>query len=399
MRYASITDRLADLGGEKWLLYSRARKMVQDGHDIIEMTIGEPDVPTPPELIAVACESMAQGRTKYSNGRGEVGALDALSKRYTASAGRPISNDQILCFPGTQTALYAALMAVTEAGDDVLVGDPMYATYGGLIAGSGARMVPVPLRSECGFQITAEAIAEKITPRSRAILLNSPHNPTGAVMSKQGMQDVVDLAEKHDLWILSDEVYDEMVFDGAQFVSPLSFPAVADRVVVVSSISKSHAAPGFRSGWSVGSAEFTNRLLPLAETMLFGNQPFIADMTAVALSQPSRVAADMRRRFEGRAGRMFARLDGVAGLRVNQPKAGMFVLIDVSSIGLSGEAYAFELLEKTGVAVMPGSAFGAALENWVRVALTVEDTAFDEACRRIAEHALARVQPPAMVRA
>ena len=399
MRYASITDRLADLGGEKWLLYSRARKMVQDGHDIIEMTIGEPDVPTPPELIAVACESMAQGRTKYSNGRGEVGALDALSKRYTASAGRPISNDQILCFPGTQTALYAALMAVTEAGDDVLVGDPMYATYGGLIAASGARMVPVPLRSESGFQITAEAIAEKITPRSRAILLNSPHNPTGAVMSKQGMQDVVDLAEKHDLWILSDEVYDEMVFDGAQFVSPLSFPAVAGRVVVVSSISKSHAAPGFRSGWSVGSAEFTNRLLPLAETMLFGNQPFIADMTAVALSQPSRVAADMRRRFEGRAGRMFARLDGVAGLRVNQPKAGMFVLIDVSSIGLSGEAYAFELLEKTGVAVMPGSAFGAALENWVRVALTVEDTAFDEACRRIAEHALARVQPPAMVRA
>ena len=399
MRYASITDRLADLGGEKWLLYSRARKMVQDGHDIIEMTIGEPDVPTPPELIAVACESMAQGRTKYSNGRGEVGALDALSKRYTASAGRPISNDQILCFPGTQTALYAALMAVTEAGDDVLVGDPMYATYGGLIAGSGARMVPVPLRSESGFQITAEAIARKITPRSRAILLNSPHNPTGAVISKQGMQDVVDLAEKHDLWILSDEVYDEMVFDGAQFVSPLSFPAVADRVVVVSSISKSHAAPGFRSGWSVGSAEFTNRLLPLAETMLFGNQPFIADMTAVALSQPSRVAADMRRRFEGRAGRMFARLDGVAGLRVNQPKAGMFVLIDVSSIGLSGEAYAFELLEKTGVAVMPGSAFGAALENWVRVALTVEDTAFDEACRRIAEHALARVQPPAMVRA
>ena len=399
MRYASITDRLADLGGEKWLLYSRARKMVQDGHDIIEMTIGEPDVPTPPELIAVACESMAQGRTKYSNGRGEVGALDALSKRYTASAGRPISNDQILCFPGTQTALYAALMAVTEAGDDVLVGDPMYATYGGLIAGSGARMVPVPLRSESGFQITAEAIARKITPRSRAILLNSPHNPTGAVMSKQGMQDVVDLAEKHDLWILSDEVYDEMVFDGAQFVSPLNFPAVAGRVVVVSSISKSHAAPGFRSGWSVGSAEFTNRLLPLAETMLFGNQPFIADMTAVALSQPSRVAADMRRRFEGRAGRMFARLDGVAGLRVNQPKAGMFVLIDVSSIGLSGEAYAFELLEKTGVAVMPGSAFGAALENWVRVALTVEDTAFDEACRRIAEHALARVQPPAMVRA
>ena len=108
MRYASITERLADLGGEKWLLYSLARQMAQDGRDIIEMTIGEPDVPTPPELIAVACDSMMHGRTKYSNGRGEPEALQALSKRYTASAGRPICDDQILCFPGTQTALYAA---------------------------------------------------------------------------------------------------------------------------------------------------------------------------------------------------------------------------------------------------------------------------------------------------
>ena len=117
------------------------------------------------------------------------------------------------------------------------------------------------------------------------ILLNSPHNPTGAVLSHQRMQEIIDLAEKHDLWILSDEVYDEMLFDGVQFISPLSFPKAEDRVVVVSSISKSHAAPGFRSGWSVGSVEFTKRLLPLAETMLFGNQPFIADMTAKALSE------------------------------------------------------------------------------------------------------------------
>jgi arginine:pyruvate transaminase len=399
MRYASITERLADLGGEKWLLYSLARQMAQDGRDIIEMTIGEPDVPTPPELIAVACEAMAQGRTKYSNGRGEPEALQALSKRYTASAGRPICDDQILCFPGTQTALYAALMAVTEAGDDVLVGDPMYATYAGLIAASGARMVPVPLRPENGFQMTADDIVSKLTPRSRAILLNSPHNPTGAVLSKQRVQDIVDLAQKHDLWILSDEVYDEMLFVGARFTSPLSFPNVADRVVVVSSISKSHAAPGFRSGWSVGSADFTKRLLPLAETMLFGNQPFIADMTAVALSQPSRVAADMRQRFAGRAGRMFARLDGVAGLRVSQPEAGMFVLIDVSKTGLNGEAYAYDLLEKTGVAVMPGSAFGALLDGWVRVALTVEDDAFDRACQRIADHALTCAQASVEVRA
>jgi arginine:pyruvate transaminase len=388
MHYASITNRLAELGGEKWKLYSHARQMAEDGHDIIEMTIGEPDVPTPPELVAVASEAMAQGRTKYSNGNGEPEILQALSKRYTKSAGRSVSIDQILCFPGTQTALYATMMALTEVGDEVLVGDPMYATYAGLISASGASIIPVPLLPENSFQITAEDIAKKLTPQSRVILLNSPHNPTGAVLSNKQVKEIVDLAVEHDLWIVSDEVYDEMLFEGVRFTSPLSFPKGDERVVVVSSISKSHAAPGFRSGWSIGSEEFTKRLLPLAETMLFGNQPFIADMTAIALMKPSKVAADMRQRFEARAKLIFARLNGIAGLKVSQPEAGMFVLIDVSSTGLSGEAYAFDLLLKTGVAVMPGSAFGDALDKWVRVALSVEDSLFDTACKRILDHAL-----------
>ncbi|MGY9013017.1 MAG: aminotransferase class I/II-fold pyridoxal phosphate-dependent enzyme, partial [Rhodobacterales bacterium] len=137
----------------------------------------------------------------------------------------------------------------------------------------------------------------------------------------------------------------------------------------------------------IASAEFTSRLLPLAETMLFGNQPFIADMTAAALSKPSTVAQQMRQRFARRAGGLFERLHGVAGLQVNQPQAGMFALINIASTGMNGDAYALDLLNKTGVAVMPGAAFGAALETWVRVALTIEDTAFDDACERIATHA------------
>ena len=339
MRYASITQRLADLGGEKWELYSHAKQMAKDGQDIIHMTIGEPDVATSVELIESAAQAMAKGRTKYSNGRGEPELLNALSQRYSNNVGRTINEDQFVCFPGTQTALFAALMAITETGDEVLVGDPMYATYAGLISASGAVMVPVPLEQEKGFELTKDNIISKITSRTRVILLNSPHNPTGAVLSHQRMQEIIDLAEKHDLWILSDEVYDELLFDGVQFISPLSFPKAEERVVVVSSISKSHAAPGFRSGWSVGSAEFTKRLLPLAETMLFGNQPFIADMTAKAISKPSKVAAEMRKKYADRAHRIYTCLNGIAGLHINQPKAGMFVLIDISSTGMSGEVF------------------------------------------------------------
>ena len=387
MRYATITDRLADLGGEKWQLHSLGRQRKAEGHDVIEMTIGEPDVPTPLELIEVASAAMFAGRTSYSNGRGEAVLLNVLATHYSALADRPITDDQILCFPGTQTALYAALMGLTDAGDEVLVGDPMYATYGGLIAASGATLVPVPLRPERNFEMSAGDIAARVTSRTRVILLNSPHNPTGSLLTLNHLQQIAELAIKHDFWIVSDEVYSDMLFEGAGFVSPLNLPEVADRVVTVSSISKSHAAPGFRSGWCIAPAEFTSRLLPLAETMLFGNQPFIADMTAAALSKPSTVAQQMRQRFARRAGGLFERLHGVAGLQVNQPQAGMFALINIASTGMNGDAYALDLLNKTGVAVMPGAAFGAALETWVRVALTIEDTAFDDACERIAAHA------------
>ena len=392
MRYAAVTERLAGLGGAKWAVHALAREMKAagitfGGRPIIELTIGEPDVATPPELMAIAAKSMLAGRTGYSNGRGEPGLLRALAARYTARRGREILPSQIMCFPGTQTTLYAVLMALLDPGDEVLAGDPMYATYEGLIAATGARMVPVPLLANAGFRIRAEDIAERITSRTRVIFLNSPHNPTGAVLTQDDFAAIGALARAHDLWILCDEVYEDLVFDGARFASPLAQADLAERVIVASSISKSHAAPGFRSGWCVGPAAFITRLLPLSETMLFGNQPFIADMTAEAIAKESPVAAGMAERFARRADLVLARLDGVAGMRVHRPDAGMFALLDVGAVTADGEAFAMALLKQAGVAVMPGASFGVALRSWLRLSLTQPDEALEEACRRIAEFA------------
>ena len=153
MRYASVTDRLADLGGAKWAVHSRARALKAAGEPIIELTIGEPDVATPEPMLETAARSMRSGRTGYSNGRGEPGLVAALAARYTVRRGREIGRDQIMCLPGTQTVLYGILRTLVEAGDEVLIGDPMYATYEGLIAQTGATMVPVPLRPEQGFRM------------------------------------------------------------------------------------------------------------------------------------------------------------------------------------------------------------------------------------------------------
>ncbi len=387
MKQTDITKRLAGLGGAKWKVHLRARELAALGRDIVELTIGEPDVPTPPALVDVAADAMRRGRTGYSDGRGEAGLRAALAERYSNTSGCRITPDQVMCFPGTQTALYAVLLGVAEAGQQVLVGDPMYATYEGVIRCSGAEMVPVPLRPENDFRIHADDIAARITPQTTAILLTTPHNPTGSVLTRADIDAIGELAIAHDLWLISDEVYEDLIFDTTDFCSPLWRPQLADRVIVVSSISKSHAAPGFRSGWCIGPEAFTEALLPLSETMLFGNQPFIADMTEKAVREGSPVANGMTQRFAARAKRLHRRLSEESQLKVHRPEAGMFAMIDVTATGMSGNDYASHLLEHGDVAVMPGASFGETLDAWVRVALTTGDAAFDVACDRIIRHA------------
>lgn len=386
MKYAPVTERLAGLGGAKWAVHARARALRAQGRAILELTIGEPDVPPQESLVEAATRAMHGGRTGYSNGRGEPALLRALAARYSARRGRSIGPDQFLCLPGTQTVLYTVLTALVAAGDEVLVGDPMYATYEGLIRSTGASMVPVPLNPAHGFRMQAADVTARITPRSRVLFLNSPHNPTGAVLTPADLAALGEVARAHDLWVISDEVYEELVFPGVSFASPMDDPTLADRVVVAASISKSHAAPGFRSGWCVGPSAFIDRALPLAETMLFGNQPFIADATALAVAQPSEVAADMAMRFRARAAILAERLDGVAGLKVHQPDAGMFALLDIRSTGLSGEVFALGLLESESVATMPGESFGQGLAGWLRISLTQPDCAMVEAATRIARY-------------
>ena len=380
MNYAPITTRLADTGGAKWAVHSACRERRAAGADIVELTIGEPDMPPDPRLIDVCETAMRSGRTAYSSGRGEPGLLDAIAERYTRRRDG-ISHDNILCFPGTQTALFATIMGLASTGDEVLVGDPYYATYEGVIKASGAEPVSVPLSIESGFELQAQQLETCITERSRVLLLNYPHNPTGAILSPEQLVGIGAVCAKHGLWIVCDEVYEDLVFDGA-FHSLFDNPLYQDRTIALSSISKSHAAPGFRSGWAVGPAEFCDRLLPLSETMLFGNQPFIADMTAYALSTPSDVAARMAAAYQRRARMICDACAPSPVLRALPPRAGMFITIDVSASGLDGETFAWKLLD-AGVAVMPGSSFGQYADALIRLSLTVPDEAIEQAITRL----------------
>jgi arginine:pyruvate transaminase len=374
---------VAGLGSDKWRVHFRARQMLARGEPVILLTIGEPDQPTPDALIAATHRALLGGRTGYSNGRGEAPVLQALAAMYSARSGRTVGADQFIWVPGTQSALYLLLTALVETGDEVLVADPCYATYHGLVRATGAVTVPVALRQARGFRLDADDLARAVTPATRVIFLNSPHNPTGAVLTRDDIRAIGAVARAHDLWIVSDEVYASLIFDGP-FASPFDEADLADRTVVASSLSKSHAAPGFRAGWCAGPAEFITRLLPLAESMLFGAQPFIADMAAEALSREFDITVQMRSAYARRAAHVAQVLQDVAGLVVHRPQAGMFVMLSVDGLGLDGEAFADRLLTEEQVAVMPGVAFGAAASGMVRLSLTVPDASLAEGCSRIA---------------
>jgi arginine:pyruvate transaminase len=391
LRFASVTDRLADLGAAKWAVHREARRRVLDGQDIIELAIGEPDTPAPQALIDAAHASLQARRTKYSGGRGEASVLEAIAAKYARRTGRSITTDNASYMPGTQTALYAVLAALAEAGDEVLVGDPLYATYEGVIRASGADMVLVPLDPARGFHLQAADLEARITPRSRVLLLNSPHNPTGATLTHDEIAAIVDVCARHDLWIVSDEVYETLAY-GSPFVSPFDLPEGAERTVVVSSISKSHMLPGMRAGWCVGPVEFIDRMLPISEMMLFGGQPFIQDMAAFALSAEFDECAAMVESFRTRAEILPEALANAPGLLCAKPEGGMFAMVDVSGTGLDGESFAWRLLNEEKVAVMPGASFGKQAAGHVRVSLSADAELLREAASRMVSLAIRLTQ-------
>ena len=387
MRYASITRRLEGLGADKWALHFAALEKIRAGENVVMLSIGEPDFAAPRPVAEAAIRGIEAGRVKYSSGRGETNALTAIAERYSRRTGRAISTDQVIFMPGTQSALFATLMSLAETGDEVIVPEPFYVTYDGIIAATGARQVPVATRPEAGFHLSAADLRQAITPRTRALVLNSPSNPSGAVLSAEEIAEIGAVCAEHDVWIVSDEVYESMVFGSVAFASPFDDPVLAARTVVVSSLSKSHAMTGYRAGWAVGPEEFSTRMLPFAEAMLFGCQPFIQDTAAFALSNEFDECEAMRAALEERALRVVEILQESRAVRAPMPEGGMFVFADVRPTGLSGEAFALGLLKEENIAIMPGEAFGKAGAGHVRISLTAPLEVLEPALAAIVAYA------------
>jgi arginine:pyruvate transaminase len=386
MRFSSLTGRIGGEGARAWEIHIRAVQRRRRGEDVILLSIGDPDFETPPSIVDRCVDSLRAGNTHYTAISGEPALRAAIALYHGSISGSPCNPDQVVVFHGAQNALYSAAVCLFDHCDEVIVPEPMYVTYEAVVGVAGAHMIRTPCPREAGFHPDLDALAAAVTPRTRAILLNTPNNPTGTVLRADELMVVADLCRNHDLWLISDEVYAGLTFE-RDHVSPCALPGMAERTVTINSLSKSHAMTGWRVGWTVSPPELTPHLGNLALCMHYGCPGFIQDAAAAALSEAPVEIDSMKTELRARRDLVCGRLDGVNGLKCLKPDAGMFVMLDVRATGIPAFEFASGLLDSYAVALLPADAFGPSAHGHLRIGLCSGQDVLVKACDRIARHA------------
>ncbi|MFT5615768.1 MAG: arginine:pyruvate transaminase [Granulosicoccus sp.] len=383
-----LSNRITNLtggGSDGWDVFNRARNMIAAGIPVVELTIGEHDIGTHPSILKAMDKAAMGGHTGYATVPGTSSLRDTVAKRITEQSGVATTRDNVLITPGGQAALFAAHMAVCNPGDTALYIDPYYATYPGTIRGVGAIPKAIQTHAEDAFQPRTKDI-EDATKGATSLLINTPNNPTGAVYGRDTLLSIADVCKRHDLWLLSDEVYDTQVWEG-EHLSPRALPGMAERTLVIGSMSKSHAMTGSRCGWIVGPTYTIEHLINLATHTNYGVAGFVQDAADFALNAgielEEEVAAPFRRR-RALGQKIIAAQNTV---KLVPAQGAMYLMLDVRATGMTGEEFAYALLDAHNIAVMPGESFGQAATGHIRVAMTIEDAAFAKALETLCDFA------------
>ncbi|MBV1868499.1 MAG: pyridoxal phosphate-dependent aminotransferase [Marinosulfonomonas sp.] len=385
MKLSSRITELTGSGSDGWELFIKAREMIAEGQQITELTIGEHDIRTHPDILEAMRASAAAGRTGYMLVPGSQSLRETVAARVQERTGVPTTPDNVLITQGGQSALFATHAAVCDPGDTALYCAPYYATYPGTIRGVSAIPEVIQTRPENLFQPQLAEI-EAVASGATSLLVNSPNNPTGVVYSRETLDGIATACLRHDLWLISDEVYDTQVWDDAH-ISPRSLPDMAERTLVIGSMSKSHAMTGSRIGWIVGPEPAIDRLISLALHTNFGVAGFIQDAAEYALKRgpdlEQLISAPFPRRRD-----IARRILSTQNLLQPVPSGGtMYLMLDIRATGLTGNAFANALLESKNIAVMPGESYGLAAAGHIRIAMTVEDKEFETAMIQLVEFA------------
>jgi len=359
--------------------------------DVISFTVGEPDFQTPAHVVDAAVKALQNGEHRYTPNAGILPLRQAIAKNYEQTQGVSYNPDgEVIVTAGGMEALFLAMRVLLDPGDEILLPDPCWTNYSRQLLLCNAKPAFVPVSAENDFQFTPEALEAAITPKTKAFLINSPANPTGGIATEEQIRKLAEIAVKHDLYVISDEVYSRLVFDGGKAPSIASLPGMKERTIIIHSFSKTYAMTGWRVGYAIGPNEVIKNMVKFQENVAACVNS-AAQFGAIAALESSQECVEMMREsYERRRALVVSEFSTVPGLKCHAPKGAFYALIDVSATGMNGKEFAMDLLDKAHVIVVPGNAFGEAGKNYVRISFATSDEAISKGIGRIREYMIAR---------
>src|SRR6267142_126112 len=378
-----IASRVSQLHGEGALaVYSRAKELEQQGRSIIHLELGEPDFHPAAPVVDVLRDAVAAGRDRYCSTRGVTALREAIAEYLKRTRSLHATAEQVLVAPGCKMALSLAMMALIEPGDEVLYPDPGFPIYPSFTRGLGATAVPFGLEEKNKLQPDMEEIARKVTPRTSAIIFNSPNNPTGTVFSQAALEQLAALAARHNLWMISDEVYARILFSG-EYQSIWALPGMAERTVIIDGFSKSFAMTGWRLGYAVAPVEVIDAM----DLLVLNTFTCAAEFTQVAATEALRDATNsvdaMVAEYRLRRDLFVQSLSKIPGFRCHSPEGAFYAWVNIEDTGLPAEEVQKLLLEEVGVAAIAGAAFGINGKSYLRFSLVSSRSLLEDALDRI----------------
>ena len=357
--------------------------LAQNYDDVIDLTLGDPDIQPDNRIKEAACTAVLEGKTRYSANAGLIEFRNVLAEQIEKDYGlRVLADENIIVTVGGMEALYLSLCSLIDEGDEVIIPAPYYVNYVQMVRCCGGIPVIINTTEESGFTVTAKQIEQAITPKTTAIILNSPCNPTGRVLSSDTLQEVAVIANRYDLAVISDEVYKTLVFDETQYKSIITFPGMLERTILIDSLSKRFAMTGYRIGYAVGPRDVIANMTKLQENVAAcaALPSQYAGITAYrACADESRITEVFKKRCQS----MSRAINAIEKLSCPEPVATFYLFVNIQKTKMDSITFARRLLEQQHVAVAPGITYGDHYDGYIRIACTLTEEKLLEACDRI----------------
>ena len=364
----SFTERVCHLREEgAYVVLSNAQQLERQGRNIIHLEIGQPDFETFSNVAAAGIAAIKNGKTRYTLPAGLLELRETVAEYVANSRGIAVEPEEVIIAPGSKPLLFFPTLALVGPGDEVLYPNPGFPTYEAMIRLAGGKPVPVPLCEEKGFSLDVQAVRELVTDRTRMIILNSPGNPTGGVMSCDDLERIAAVASEHDCFILSDEIYSRLIYDGQTSASIASLRGMKTRTILVDGFSKTYAMTGWRLGYAVMPKELAGRVSLLLTHSVGCTACFTQYAGIEAMTGPQDQVERVRQEYQRRRDVIVAGLQETPGISCQKPGGAFYAFPNVTALGQPADQLADYLLEEAGVAVLPGTAFGNLGEGYLRI--------------------------------